>query len=242
MELNRIKQTDNKMLLFMLGLVFFSILAFLSKRNDILQIAEPFLILAILSYFFYKYSKISLALFGFLIFAIIGNISSLISIQTSGANVEEIAYSLGYLCLIYEAIYRIKKLNISVVIGVYLIIVFVINAYFLFILYSVLKETIVNNLELTFVVVRIMSLLLFSLFAFTLYLSSESKQSILLLLMSISLAFSDVLYFVTEYYIYYWLFEILSKALYLVTFYCLYLYVTNYKKLFIRKRKLQQAQ
>jgi len=118
----------------------------------------------------------------------------------------------------------------------------VINAYFLFILYSVLKETIVNNLELTFVVVRIMSLLLFSLFAFTLYLSSESKQSILLLLMSISLAFSDVLYFVTEYYIYYWLFEILSKALYLVTFYCLYLYVTNYKKLFIRKRKLQQAQ
>lgn len=229
MVYNWIKQSDNRMLLFVLVLVFFNVIAFFTNGEKLLQMVEPLLFLPILIFFFYKYSKIRLVLIGFLLFAIIGDISSLFGMKAYGIEVESIAYCLGYLCLIYEAINRIKKLNISVLVGVYLVVVFIINTYFLYIFYTELKETISNSLELTLIVIRVVSLLLFSLFSFTVYLSAESKQSIVLLLMSISLVFSDVLYLVTEYYMYFWLFDFISKALYLVTFYCFYLYVTNHK-------------
>lgn len=239
---NWIKQSDNRMLLFVMALVFFNVIAFFTKADKLLQLIEPLLLLPILVFFFYKYSKIRLVLIGFLIFAIIGDLSSLFDMKANGVGIDAIAYCLGYLCLMYEAIYRIKKLNISVLIGIYLVVVFVINSYFLYVFYSVLKESIVNSFELSLVVVRVVSLLLFSLFSFTVYLSSESKQSILLLLMSISLAFSDVLYLVTEYYMYYWIFDFISKSLYLVTFYCFYQYIVNHKKYsFTTKVKIKEA-
>ncbi len=238
---NWIKQSDNRMLLFVLVLVFFNVIAFFTNGDRLLQLVEPLLFLPILIFFFYKYSKIRLVLIGFLLFAIIGDLSSLFDMKAYGIEVEGVAYCLGYLCLIYEAINRIRKLNISVIVGVYLVVVFVINAYFLYIFYSVLKETITNSVELTLIVVRVVSLLLFSLFSFTVYLSVESRQSILLLLMSISLVFSDVLYLVTDYYMYYWIFDILSKSLYLVAFYCFYLYIVNHKKFSIPKSKLKEV-
>lgn len=225
---NWIKQSDNRMLLFVLVLVFFNVVTFFTKSEKLLLFAKPLLLLPILVFFFYKYSKIRLVLIGFLLFAIIGDLSNLFKMSVYGIQVEAIAYCLGYLCLIYEAIFRIKKLNISFLLGAYLVLVFAINAYFLYTFYDVLKYTITDSIELSLIVIRVVSLLLFTLFSFTVYLSVESKQSILLLLMAINLVFSDVLYLVTEYYIYYWLFDFVSKALYLLTFYCFYLYVINY--------------
>lgn len=238
---NWIKQSDNRMLLFVFGLVFFNVLAFFTESEKLLLFIEPILILPLLIFFFYKYSKIRFVLTGFLLFAVIGHLSSLFDMKAFGVEVETIAYCLGYLCLIYEAINKIKKLNISIVIGIYLVIVFVVNTYFLYIFYTVLSETVNNSVELTLIVVRVVSLLLFSLFSFTVYLSVESRQSILLLLMSISLVFSDVLYLVTEYYMYYWAFDFISKSLYLVAIYCFYVYIVNHKKVLIQKGKFIEA-
>ena len=238
---NWIEQSDNRMLLFVLVLVLFNVISFFTNGDALLQMVEPLLFLPILIFFFYKYSKIRLVLIAFLLFAILGDLSSLFDMKAYGVEVDAVAYCLGYLCLIYEAINRIKKLNISVLVGVYLVVVFIINTYFLYIFYGVLRETISNSVELTLIVVRVVSLLLFSLFSFTVYLSVESRQSILLLLMSISLVFSDVLYLVTDYYMYYWIFDFISKSLYLVAFYCFYLYVVNHKKYSISKTKLNKA-
>lgn len=229
------------MLLFVLLLVSFNLIAFFTNSEKVLRFVEPILILPILVFFLYKYSRIRLVLIGFLIFAILGDLSHLFSIKAYGIQFEAIAYCLGYLCLIFEAVYRIKKLSVSLLIGFYLVIVFGVNFYFLYILYDILRETISNNFELTLVVVRIVSLFLFSLFSFTVYLSSESKQSILLLLMSITLVFSDVLYLVSEYYMYFWIFHFISKALYLITFYCFYLYIVNYNRFVAPKAKLEEV-
>ena len=231
MDKNWIKQSDNRMLLFVLILIFFNIVAFFTKSEKLLLFAEPLLMFPILIFFFYKYSRIRLVLIAFLIFAIIGDLSDLFNMKAYGIKIEAIAYCLGYLCLIYEAIYRIKKLNISLLISAYFFLVFAVNTYFLYTFYDVLKDTITNSVELTLIVVRVVSLLLFTLFSFTVYLSAESKQSIILLLMAISLVFSDVLYIITEYYMYYWVFDFISKGLYIVTFYCFYLYVINHKKI-----------
>lgn len=229
------------MLLFVMALVIFNVIAFFTKGEKLLQLIEPLLFLPILIFFFYKYSRIRLVLIGFLIFAIIGELSSLFDLKAYGVEIDAVAYCLGYLCLIYEAVNKIKKLNISILIGVYLVIVFIINTYFLYMFYSVLKDTITDSVELSLIVIRIVSLLLFSLFSFTVYLSVESRQSILLLLMSIGLVFSDVIYLVTEYYMYYWIFDFVSKSLYLVAFYCFYLYIVSYKKISLPKVKLKEA-
>lgn len=238
---NWIKQSDNRMLLFVLLLVSFNLIAFFTNSKSLLLFVEPLLILPILFFFFYKYSRIRLVLIGFVLFAIVGDLFHLFSIKVYGIQLEAFAYCLGYLCLIYEAIFRIKKLNVGILVGIYLAVVFSVNLYFLYILYDVLSETITNSFELTLVVVRVVSLFFFSLFSFTVYLSSESKQSILLLLMSISLAFSDVLYLVTEYYMYYWIFDFIAKALYVVTFYCFYQYVLNHKQVLLPKAKFEEA-
>lgn len=236
-----IKESDNRMLLFVSVLVAFNIFTFFSGSERLLRLVEPILIIPILLFFFYQYSKIRWVLICFLIFAIIGDLSSLFDFSAYGIEIETVAYSLGYLCLIYEAINRIRKLNISLIIGVYLIVVFTVNFFFLYILYDLLKETISNSIELTLIVVRVISLFLFSLFSFTVYLSAESKQSILLLLMAISLTFSDIIYLITEYYMYHWVFEVLSKSLYLIMFYCFYKYVVNHHRFKKPKVNLDEA-
>jgi hypothetical protein len=226
-----IKQSNNKILLFALLLFFFKIFSFLTGNPDFARYTEPWILLAILVLFIYKYPKIHTLLKGFILFALLGNVSMLFDIQIQGVQLQTIAYCIGYLCLLYEAIFRIKKLKINFIIGLYLLFVFTINAYFIYVLYEIFKEVIINNLELSLIVVRLVSLLLFALFSFTLYLSSETKQSILLLLISISLIFSDVLFLINEYYLSYWIFDLLSKSLYLMTFYCLYLYISGlYRK------------
>ncbi len=238
---NWIKDSDNRMLLFVSILVSFNLISFFTGSDQLLQLVEPVLILPILFFFFYKYSKIRIVLIGFLIFAIIGDLSSLVDLYAYGLEIETIAYCLGYLCLIYEAINRIRRLNISIVMSIYLIVVFAVNFYFLYNLYDIFQEAISNRIELALIAIRVISLFLFSLFSFTVYLSSESKQSILLLLMAICLTFSDIIYLIAEYYMYHWVFEILSKALYLSMFYCFYRYVVNHKKFSIPKAKFKKA-
>ncbi len=99
-----IKQSDNRMLLFVLILIFFNIVAFFTKSEKLLLFAEPLLMFPILIFFFYKYSRIRLVLIAFLMFAIIGDLSDLFNMKLHGIKIEAIAYCLGYLCLIYEAI------------------------------------------------------------------------------------------------------------------------------------------
>lgn len=236
---NWIKRSDNKILFLVLLLITIKFVSFFAYGEKLLQMFEPWLLLAILILFIYKYPKTSFVVKGFILFAVIGNISGLFDMMIKGIQLSTIAYCLGYLCLIYEVIIRIKKLKINFLMGAYLVFVFCVNAYFIYVLYDIFKEAIINNMELTLIVVRMITLLLFSLFSFTLYLSSESRNSILLLLMSISLVFSDVLYLINEYYLYYWIFDLLSRVLYLVTFYCLYLYVSSYYS--SAKLKLEKA-
>jgi hypothetical protein len=227
---NWIKQSDNKILLLVLLLFFLKIFSLITGGQEFSRYTEPWVLIAILGLFMYKYPKISILLKGFILFALAGNVFGLFRFEVEGIQLETIAYCLGYLCLLYEAVFKIKKVKINYIVGLYLIFVFAINAYFIYVLYEIFKEVVLNNLELSLIVVRLVSLLLFALFSFTLYLSSETKQSILLLIMSISLIFSDVLFLIDEYYLYFWIFDFLSKSLYLVTIYCLYLYISGFYK------------
>jgi len=225
---NWIKRSDNKILLLVLLLVSLKFISFFAYGEKLLRLFEPWLILSILFLFMYKYPKTSLVLKGFILLAVVGDLSGLFDVKIKGIEIATMAYCLGYLCLIYESILRIKKVKINLLIGAYLVFVFCVNAYFIYVLYDIFKLASLNNLELTFIVIRMVSLFLFALFSFTLYLSSETRYSILLLLMSISLIFSDVIYLINEYYLYFWIFDFTSKFLYLITFYCLYLYVSGY--------------
>lgn len=225
---NWIKRSENIILFLVLLLVSLKLISFFIYGDTLLRLFEPWLILSILFIFMYKYPGTSLVLKGFILFAVIGDLSGLFDLKVQGIELATIAYCLGYICLIYEAIFKIKKIKINYLIGAYLVFVFCINAYFIYVLYDIFKMAILNNMELTLIVIRMITLFLFALFSFTLYLSSEARYSILLLLMSISLIFSDVLYLINEYYLYFWIFDLISRLLYLVTFYCLYLYVSGF--------------
>jgi len=227
---NWIKQSNNKLLLLVLLLFFLKSISLFSGGQDPLRYTELGVLIAILILFIQMYPKIGILLKGFLLFALLGNVSGLFSFHIKGLPIDTISYSLAYLCLLCEAVYRIKRVKINFIIALYLAFVFAVNTYLIYVLYEIFKASILNNLELGLIVFRLVSLLLLALFSFTLYLSTETQQSILLLIMSISLIFSDVLFLIDSYYMYYWVFDILSKSLYLVTFYCLYFYISGLYK------------
>lgn len=223
---------SNRMLLLVSAIVLFMAVTYIIGSPWMSRMVEPMLLLPFLYFFTERYFKINFMLAGFLFFASIAHLSRIYNVNLFGFEIDILAYCLGYLFLIYEAIAKIRRFNMGVLISVYLIVVFVVNGYFLYSLYdAILKDAISNSVELALVSVRAVSLLLFALFSFMVYLSSESKLSILLLLTSISLVFSDVLFLVSKYYMYFWLFDFLAKALYLTTLYCIFLYALNNNKI-----------
>lgn len=224
---NWIKQSDISILICVFLLLLVKVITYFTDGNRLSFIVEPWLLGAILGLFIYKYPKINFIHKIFILLVLLGSIFGLYGVTFQGIKLNSIAYCLAYLCLIFDVLHGIKKVKINLFIGIYFLVVFLVNSYFLFKLYDIFKETILNNLELFFVVVRMTSLLVFALLSFTLYFSSESKNTILLLFISISLVFSDILFLINEYYIFTMAFDVVSKFLYGLTLYCFYRYIKN---------------
>jgi hypothetical protein len=67
--------------------------------------------------------------------------------------------------------------------------------------------------------------------AFAVYLSKENAQSILFLVMSFCFIFSDVLFYISDLYVYYWLFEFFERILHIIGLFLLYVYVFNHHEI-----------
>ena len=75
-------------------------------------------------------------------------------------------------------------------------IMILINMHFLYAIYSVLQTIIPDTLEVFLFAMKSISLIVLVIIAFGVYLNSETKLSILFLIMALSFVFSDVLNYV----------------------------------------------
>ncbi|TYB79658.1 hypothetical protein [Bizionia myxarmorum] len=169
----------------------------------------------------------------FLVFSFIGDFSSVLYSNQLVINLSSLFYCISYFLLAYAAISRIRIFNIDKVVGICLLLVFSINSYLMFQLYSVLMVKIADATEVTLFGIKSIALLALAFVAFATYLSKDSKSSILFLATALCFGFADVLYYISNYYVFHWSFVVLDRSLHVVGLFFLFNYIIEYN----RKRK-----
>ncbi|MDO6597175.1 hypothetical protein Q4512_09645 [Oceanihabitans sp. 2_MG-2023] len=145
-------------------------------------------------------------------------------------NISSLAYCISYFALVAAVIPRIKNLQLDTVISSYLILVFLINAYLLYILFDVIKYYIPDSIEVTLFGIKSTALIVLAFVSFVDYLNSESKGSILFLIMALCFVFSDVLHYISMYYLYNMSFVMLDRVLHVVALFFLFSYILERNK------------
>lgn len=214
----------------LLLLLIINILGTYSEDVLFLQITKALFIPVLLTFFFIKNKTLSIPFIAFFVFSFLGDLSLAFFESSIFVKMSSIFYFLSYMCLIGIAVLRVKIFEIDKIVGTYLIVVFLINAYFLYVLYGVLQTIVPDSLEVFLFGVKNISLVLLTFLAFGKYLVRDTKTSILFLMVALCLAFSTVLNYVCMYYVYNWSFVMIERVLYAVGVYLLLNYVMELNK------------
>lgn len=213
-----------------------NVLATLSESGLLLQITKPLFVPVFIMYYFIKNRYLSFVFILFLVFSFIGDFSSVFSSNNSILKFSSLIYFLSYLSLIVYTISKFKRVRIDMIIALYLLIVVSINSYFIYELFSIMKSQISDPLEVSLFAAKSVSLIVLTFLSFVVYLNSDTKQSILFLLVALCFVFSDVLHYISNYYIYNWSFVMLDRVLHVVGLFFFFNYIIGENR--IRKRQI----
>ncbi|WP_159024175.1 hypothetical protein [Formosa sp. L2A11] len=132
---------------------------------------------------------------------------------------------------------KFKGIKFGTFLGTYLIVVFIVNTYLLYQLYTVLDDIITSPTEVLFFGLRSVTLIVLAFFSFAVYLNADTKSSILYLVMALCFIFSEVLFYIRNYYIYDWSLVLVERLLYGCGLVFLFYYMVTKNK--AKKRALK---
>lgn len=213
-------------------LVGINVIAAISENALFLQSTKLLFVPSFLVFFFIKRSSVKIPFVLCLIYFFFGDSASLFFANGMSLNASSVLYILSYLCLIIFVSQKFRLMEFNKIIAYYLIVVFLINMYFLYTTFSILRAIVPDSIEVILFGLKSVSLIVLILIAFGVYLNSESKMSIVFLLMALGFAFSDLLHYVNQYYVYNWIFLMLERILHVVGLFFLFNYIVAYNKLF----------
>ena len=127
------------------------------------------------------------------------------------SKLSESCFTGAYLLMIFVLLGKLKDVKLERFVSWYLAVVFFISTYLLYLLFTGLKDSFQDNVILTLMVSKGVALLVMAFLAFAIYLSKETAQSIIFLIVVCCFVFSDVLGFITTSYIQFWLFEAVQR-------------------------------
>ena len=232
-----INKNSNTIFLCVLSLlILLNVAATVSENELFLRLTKPLFVPVLLTYFFRRHKYLNVIIAFFLLFSFAGDIASVFPENLILVKVSSLAYCLSYICLISVAVMRVKTLNFDKIIGVYLVVVFAINAFLLFKLFNVLKHYIPESAEITLFGIKSVSLIILAFVSFVVYLNNDSKKSILFLMMALCFVFSDVLFYISNYYLYNWSFVMIDRVLHGIGLFFLIQYIIEVNR--SRKKKL----
>ncbi|MEM5566452.1 hypothetical protein WNY78_15125 [Psychroserpens sp. AS72] len=158
----------------------------------------------------------------------IGDALSVFQFGDLTSKLSKIAYLGAYLLLIFVLLGKLKRVKFEGLVTVYLIIVLLLNSYFLYTLYGVAKSNFIDNTNLIIYICHGITLIALTYFSFAVYLSRETAQSITFLLLVFCFVFSDVLHYICSMYVYFWGFEVFENVLHTAGLFLLYKYVYDH--------------
>ncbi|MCB0446490.1 MAG: hypothetical protein KDD03_03090 [Gelidibacter sp.] len=182
-------------------------------------------IVLLLTFYFVQKSNMATVFVTTFLLLFIGDAISVFQMGEISLKLTKVAYVCAYLLIVYVLYGQLKRLKFDGIISVYLILVLMLNTYFLYGLYTEVKENFIDDFNVLIYILHGVILLLMCFFAFAVYLNKETSQSITCLLMVFAFAFSDILGYICDLYVYYWMFELLERMLHLAALYLLFKYV-----------------
>ena len=135
-----------------------------------------------------------------------------------------------YALLSFVMVGKLKSVKFERLVSVYLILILLVNSYLMFTMFSALQDNFADSVIFTLSASKGIALLLMSFLAFAIYLSRETSQSILFLTIVCCFIFADVLSFITNVFVHYWLFEGVQQILQGVGLLLFCIYVYNYQE------------
>ncbi len=194
-------------------------------------------IIVLLTVYFMVRHKMANVFYTIILFWFLGDAFAAFNLGEFSGKLSTTFYLGSYSLLIFVLLGKLKRIHYEGLVSVYLILVLLLNAYFLYILCGVMKETFSDNLNLIVSISHGIALLAMAYFAFAVYLSQETTQSIIFLVMVFCIVFSDVLMYICNLYVYFWLFEFMGNMLHIASFAMLFTYVYNHHNKIKVKRK-----
>ena len=206
-----------------------NIFASYSENALFLNISKLLFVPVFLASFLIKDKVLSLVFLSFLMFSFVGDLFP--SIFGGEAIAANVMYLVSYICLLAIAVSNFRLEAIDKVVGAYLLVVLLINGYFLYTVCSFLNVLIVDEMEMLLFGAKSWALMLLAFTSFAVYLGKQNQASILFLIMSISFVFSDILNYVNHYYIYNWSILMLERVLHAVAIFYAFKYMIEQNKI-----------
>lgn len=194
-------------------------------------------VIAILTLYYSKSYRMATVFLTIFMFLFLSDVFSVFNFGQLTSRLS-ITFNLGaYSLLLFVILGKFKRMKYEGLVSVYLILVLLINSYFLYMLYGALKDNFTDTINLVLYIGHGITLIGLTFFAFAVYLSQESTQSIIFLIMVFSFVFSDVLNYICNLYVYFWVFDFISDILHLTSLCLFFVYVNNHHKIIKLKPK-----
>lgn len=187
-------------------------------------------VIVILTFYYTKYMRMANVFLTIFMLLFLGDTFSVFNLGEFTHKLSKTFYLGSYFLLLFVLIGKFKRIKYEGLVSVYLIIVLFLNSYFLYALYSAVKDNFADNINLILYICHGVALIAMAFFAFAVYLSKESTQAILFLVMVFCLVFSDVLRYICNLYVYYWAFDFMANMLHIASLCLFYAYVYNHHK------------
>ncbi|WP_345006900.1 hypothetical protein [Snuella lapsa] len=211
-----------------------SVIGIVFGNAFVLQLIKLTFLSTILLFFLIRQNRVCALLIAFFSFSFLGALFSIVGMDEV---YERIFGLVGYLCLVGITIPKFKLYKLDKIIRAYLLVVFLINTYFVYVLYGVLKAVMVDLVDVTLFAIKSMSLIVLVFVAFGVYLHTETKQTITFLMAGMSFAFSTVLEYINFYYVYNWAFVLLGKVLFAFGIYLIISFMIQQNKKVKQERR-----
>lgn len=214
-------------------------LSYIFDFSTLPKIIKLVTVTILLTFYFCQLNKMAnIFLTTFLVF-FLGDAFFVFELGDISLKLSKAAYIGAYALLIFILFGKLKRLKFDGIVSVYLILVLLLNSYFLYALYGVAKDNFVDDVNLVLYVCHGVTLIAMTFFAFAVYLSRETAQSITFLLMVFSFVFSDVLNYICQLYVYYWIFELFESILHMSGMFLLYKYVYDHHTITNRDQRIK---
>jgi len=230
--------THFRVLVFLMVAAFFiNGVAYYFENTLIPNITRITSIIVLLTIYFMVRQRMANVFMTIFLFSLLGDGFYVFNIGVLSSKLSTTFYLGSYCLIVFVLLGKLRRIKYEGLVSIYLILVLLLNSYFLYVLYGVIKENFSDDVNLVLSICHGVTLIAMMFFAFAVYLSQETTQSIIFLVMVFCFVFSDVLKYICDLYVYFWLFDFIANMLHLASLVLLFTYISNHHKIIKVKRK-----